>query len=48
MPNADSVFLTPAPDPGEADILVSEFSAVQSPAATYWALQNWNQGAKVW
>ncbi|MGK4580735.1 DUF3472 domain-containing protein [Kitasatospora sp. HPMI-4] len=45
MPNADSVYLTPASDPGEADILVSDFSAVQSPIDTYWALQNWNQGA---
>ncbi|MFF2923326.1 DUF3472 domain-containing protein [Streptomyces celluloflavus] len=47
MANADSVYLTPASDPGEADILVSDFSAIQSPSATYWALQNWNQGAKM-
>lgn len=47
MPNADSVYLTPSTYPGEADLLVSDFSATQAPIDTYWAVQNWNQGAKM-
>lgn len=42
---ADNVYLGPV-NPSSSDIVMSDWSPVQTTPYTYWATQNWNQGAE--
>ncbi|MEY9092296.1 DUF3472 domain-containing protein [Paenibacillus sp. RC84] len=43
--SADNVYVNPV-NPSPSDIVMSDWMAVQTTPYTYWATQNWNQGAE--